>query len=107
MNAAALDSVEDVRKLLTFARYVRSSDGMTPLHCASELGAIGATRVLMKKVGQDGVRQKDRGGYTAMHLAAANGHLNTVKALIRGGKYILVAWNGLSVVYSRCNIVIS
>ncbi len=58
----------------------RDADGLTALHCASELGHEPLVRLLLDKGADVGAR--DRWGWTALHLAISEGHV-AVAILLR------------------------
>ncbi len=61
------------------------SGGTLPLHAAAYFGATEVVRILVEDAGID-VNSKDRRtGYTALHLAAQEGHKETVDLLLRLG----------------------
>ena len=54
---------------------------MTPLYVAAQLGKLDVVRTLLQAGADVGLAKKN--GSTALHIAAAKGHLEVVKELIR------------------------
>jgi ankyrin repeat protein len=64
---------------------VRDEEGMTPLMWIGEEGRLGALQVLLHKVGEQGLRERDVRGHTALHRAAVMDHEKAVQALLLVG----------------------
>jgi ankyrin repeat protein len=64
---------------------VRDEDGMTPLMWVGEDGHLGALQILLQEVGEQGLRERDRRGYTALHWAARCDHEEVVRTLLLVG----------------------
>jgi len=61
---------------------VRRSDGMSPLHVASQKGYINIVKLLLS---EEPFEAKDVNGCTPLWLAAFNGHSDVVKLLLDTG----------------------
>jgi ankyrin repeat protein len=57
------------------------------LHLASEYGKMEVVSLLLDR--KAFINGKTKNGYTALHLACQNGHLNLVKFLIERGSDVL------------------
>jgi ankyrin repeat protein len=55
----------------------------TPLHCAAQIGHVGAIKFLVQS-GVD-IEAKTDGGATAVHTAANNGQVEAIKVLVQLG----------------------
>eukprot|EP01138_Halocafeteria_seosinensis_P013605 gb/GECG01013894.1/.p1 GENE.gb/GECG01013894.1/~~gb/GECG01013894.1/.p1 ORF type:complete len:169 (+),score=18.78 gb/GECG01013894.1/:1-507(+) len=78
--------IEGVRQILKpypkgFCNSIKYLNERTPLLVAATVGNTGAARVLVLEFGAS-VRAKDFNGCLALHKAAENGKLETVKALV-------------------------
>lgn len=87
MKSIERESIEGVRQALQDGADVNQiserSSGSLPLGRAATFGLTGIVETLLA-AGAD-VNLKDRGGYTAMHHAAGNGHIATADALYQAG----------------------
>jgi ankyrin repeat protein len=59
--------------------------GQTPLMLACQKRPLGAVRVLVQHMGEEGVEMRSHGGMTALHFAASRGHAETVAFLLSKG----------------------
>jgi ankyrin repeat protein len=64
---------------------VRDEEGTTPLMWVGESGRLGALQIVLQEVGEQGLRERDRRGQTALHCAAMNDHEEVVQALLLAG----------------------
>jgi ankyrin repeat protein len=64
---------------------IRDNEGRTPLMWVGESGHLGALQILLQEVGEEGLRERDVHGYTALHRAAMNNHEEAVQALLLVG----------------------
>jgi ankyrin repeat protein len=64
---------------------VRDEEGGTPLMEVCVLRYLGALQILLQKVGEQGLRERDVRGYTVLHRAAVNNHEEAVRALLLVG----------------------
>ena len=81
-GAAFIDSEQLFDKLLGGAASltVRTSTGITPLHCGSRVGKMNSIRFLLKN--DVDVNAQDRDGDTPLMLAAKYFHIEAVKVLL-------------------------
>jgi ankyrin repeat protein len=59
--------------------------GMTPLMWVGDGGHLGALQILLQEVGEEGLRERDVRGHTALHRAAMMDHEEVVQALLLAG----------------------
>jgi ankyrin repeat protein len=64
---------------------IRDEIDVTPLMVVCESGQLGVLQILLQEVGQQGLRERDGEGYTALHLAARCDHEEMVQALLLAG----------------------
>jgi ankyrin repeat protein len=64
---------------------IRDWNGRTPLMEVCELGQLGVLQILLQEVGEQGLRERDRHGYTALHWAACCDHEEAVQSLLLAG----------------------
>jgi ankyrin repeat protein len=64
---------------------IRASSGMTPLMFIGRYGRLGALQTILQAVGEQGLRERDVRGYTALHWAARENHDEAVQALLLAG----------------------
>jgi ankyrin repeat protein len=64
---------------------IRDENGMTPLMIIAHEGQLGVLQILLQEVGEQGLRERDGEGYTALHLAALCDHEEMVQALLLAG----------------------
>jgi ankyrin repeat protein len=64
---------------------IRDEDGMTPLMWVGSCGHLGALQILLQEVGEEGLRERDVRGHTALHRAAMMDHEEVVQALLLAG----------------------
>jgi cytohesin len=64
---------------------IRDENGMTPLMWIGEEGQLGALQIVLQEVGEQGLRERDVAGFTALHWAALNNQEEAVQALLLAG----------------------
>jgi ankyrin repeat protein len=73
---------------------IRDRYGRAPLMEVCELGRLGALQILLQEVGEEGLRQRDVHGYTALHWAALMDYEEAVQALLLAGADPTIKDNG-------------
>jgi ankyrin repeat protein len=73
---------------------IRDEDGRTPLMEVCELGRLGALQILLQEVGEQGLREQDVAGHTALHWAALMDYEEAVQALLLAGADPTITTNG-------------
>ena len=75
------------------------SKGWTPLHAASQAGALGVVAFLLDCECPPDATAKDIYGWTAIHFASQIGHLDTVKYLVQ--EHLAITTNGCGIDATR------
>jgi len=93
LHEAARADEMDVVELLCEAEGIdvnaKNTHGCTPLHVASHAGKGGMVKLLIRLGAEvNGPKGEMRGGYSALHVAAANGSSSSLSALLEGGANI-------------------
>jgi ankyrin repeat protein len=63
----------------------RDEDGCTPFMDACEEGHMGVVQMFLHHIGPEALRERDRNGMTALHLASVRCHGAVVRALLLAG----------------------
>ena len=76
------DQLEIVKHLLEREANIEAQDqdGVTPLHCASQIGDLEIVKHLLERGAN--IEAQDQHGGTPLHWASRNGHLEIVKHLL-------------------------
>jgi ankyrin repeat protein len=64
---------------------IRNEEGITPLMEVCEEGHLDALEILLQEVGEEGLRERDVRGHTALHRAALMDQEEAVQALLLAG----------------------
>ena len=98
-HAVARGNIEAVRKLVNAGANInaRSQNGLTPLMIAASRGRSNIIRYLVNKGANARTRMSPNNPVTAIHFAAEEGHVNSVRNLMRHSNLQLQDANGRSV----------
>ena len=106
-DAARTGDLERIKELINVVPEMKNKideRGMNPLHIAAANSRLDCVKWLAVS-GVD-LAEETPTGYTAMHLAAMNGHVNCMMVSLKRILYMLCVYNDLlSVFYSTVNLI--